>query len=188
LRFGIDAALIDALHAVGALFHDAAAAHADVRVAHHLVLRRVPILEEQEIKPAHLIWTVVLAVARADAPVVDHIVQAFRGVAGRGYRANNLARRVLALHARDWLEIGFRIVAIALVVDIDANPVHVTPEQRLVLADHRDVIFRLTREDAVVASHALVEVDQTSHTRSWGREFLPLPGFPLLRWQSSDVS
>src|SRR5205809_6656423 len=55
----------DALHAIRALFHNATATYADVGIAHHLVLRRVPVLEEQEIKPPDFIRTVVRAVARA---------------------------------------------------------------------------------------------------------------------------
>ena len=33
LALGVDARMVDALHAIGALLHDAAAAHGDVRVA-----------------------------------------------------------------------------------------------------------------------------------------------------------
>src|SRR5579862_3292451 len=62
---GINAMLVDALYAVSTLFHDAAAAHGHVRIAHHLVLRSLPVLEQQKIKPPHFVGTVVRAVAGA---------------------------------------------------------------------------------------------------------------------------
>ena len=58
-------ARVDALHAVGALLHHAAAADGDVRVALHLERRRVPVGVEQEVEPPHLVGTVVRAIARA---------------------------------------------------------------------------------------------------------------------------
>ena len=73
-------ARVDALHAVGALLHDAAAAHRDVGIAPQLEARRVPVLIEQEVEAAHLVRAVVRAVPRADAAVVDHVVQAFVAV------------------------------------------------------------------------------------------------------------
>ena len=42
----LDARVVDALHAVGALFHDAAAAHRDFRIALQLERRRLPVLED----------------------------------------------------------------------------------------------------------------------------------------------
>ncbi len=42
---GLDLRLLDALHAVGALFHDAAAAHGHVRIADPVKALRVPIRE-----------------------------------------------------------------------------------------------------------------------------------------------
>ena len=47
-----------------------------------------PILEEQEVEAAHFVGTVVRAIARTHAPVVDHVVQAFGGVLRRADRAN----------------------------------------------------------------------------------------------------
>src|SRR5258706_5933189 len=103
---GGDARLLDALHAVRALLHDPAAAHAHVGVALQLDGRRVPVLIEQEVEAPHLVGAVVRAVAGADAAVVDLVVQALVAVHGGGHRADLLARRVLALHARQGLEVG----------------------------------------------------------------------------------
>src|SRR5215469_9316793 len=157
---GVDAMLGDALDAVRALLHDAATPHGNVGVAHHLVLLRVPVLEEQEIKAANFVWAVVRAVARAHAPVVDHVVQAFGAVQRGADRAHQFAGRVFALHARNRLEVGLGIVAIALVVRIDANPVHVTPPNNLLFADDGDIVLRLAGDHAVVTTDTSVHVDR----------------------------
>src|SRR5258706_4672118 len=73
--FRLDAALGNALHAVGALLHHAARAHADFRVAHHLELRRRPVLVEEEVETPYLPRAVVRAIPRPDAAVVHHVVQ-----------------------------------------------------------------------------------------------------------------
>src|SRR5581483_9129362 len=124
---GIDASLRDALHAVRAFLHYAAAAHGDIGIAHHLQLRRLPVLEEQEVEASHLIGTVVRAIASSNAAVVHHVVEAFRAVYGRAYRTNHFAGRVLALHARNRLKEGARISGIALVIRVDTEPMHVPP-------------------------------------------------------------
>src|SRR5581483_3218278 len=109
---------------------------------------------------ADLIGTVVGAIPRADAPVVDHIVKAFAAVYGRTHRANHLAGRLLALHARDRFKEGLGVLAIPLVVGVHAEPVHVTSAIGLLLADYRDIVLRLASDNAVVASHACVQVDR----------------------------
>ncbi len=152
--------LADALHAVGAFLHDAAAADGHVRIAHELELGRLPVLEEQEVESPHLIGTVIRAVARADAAVVDHVVQAFARVNGRLYRTNKLAGRVFALHARDRLEETLGIVTRPVVISVDAQPVHVAALERLLFADDRNIVFRLAGDDAVVASDAGIQVDR----------------------------
>ena len=67
---------------------------------------KVGVLEEVE--AAHFVRAVVRAVPRADAAVVDHVVQALGAVDGRPDRADQFARRVLAVHARHRLEVGSR--------------------------------------------------------------------------------
>ena len=110
LLFRVDLGGVDALHAVGALLHHAAAAHRHVRIAQQLQARRFVIGEQEEIEPPHLVGAVVGAVARAHAAVVDHVVQAFGAVHGGLHRADQFARRVLALHARHRLVVDRRIV------------------------------------------------------------------------------
>ena len=152
--------LVDALHAVGALFHHTAAAHAHIGIAHHLVLRRLPVLEQQEIEAPHFVGTVVGAIARAHAAVVDHVIQAFAAVNRRAHRADHFAGSVLALLARHRLEVSLGIVAVALEVGIDAKPVHVPSENRLLLAHDRNIVFRLAGDDAVIAAHAGIHIDR----------------------------
>src|SRR5207245_11594539 len=96
LLLGRDAVLVDALHAVGALLHDAAAPHRDVGVALRLEALRLPVGVLEEVEAAHLVGAVVRAVARADAAVVDHVVQALGPVHRRLDGAHHLAGRVLA--------------------------------------------------------------------------------------------
>src|SRR5580698_1258140 len=105
LLLGFDFGCADALDAVGALFHHAAAANRHVRIAHAVLARRAPIRIQEEIKAPHLVWAVVGTVARAYAAVVHHLVDAVAAVHRGGYRANQLARRVFALHTRHRLEI-----------------------------------------------------------------------------------
>src|SRR5580658_6460944 len=158
--FGVNAALVDALDAVRTLFHDAAAAHADVGIAHHLVLRRIPILQEEEVEAAYFVGTVIRTIPRAHAAVVDHVVQAFGRVIGRAHRADDFTGRVFALHAGHGLEERLRIVAIAFVVGVDANPVHVAADVDLLFADDGNVVLGLAGDHAVVAADTFVEIDR----------------------------
>src|SRR5690606_39658615 len=87
-----------ALHAERALLHDAPLAHRDVRV--ELPVQRLRPLPREPVVVADLVRTVVGAVARPDAAVVDLTVQpvgrVVRGVDG----ADRLARRVAAVLAQ----------------------------------------------------------------------------------------
>src|SRR6185369_7926012 len=156
---GINPVLVDALHAVCAFFHDPAAAHGHVGIAHHLVLRSFPVLEEEEIEAPHLVGTVVGAIACAHAAVVHHVIQTFAAVHRRTNRADHFAGSVLALLAGHRLEVGLGIGAVTLEISIHAQPVHVPPEHSLLLADDGDIVLRLASDNAVVAAHAGIHVD-----------------------------
>src|SRR4029077_282642 len=99
--FRVDFRFVDALHAVGAFLHDSAAADSDIRVAQAVEAWSHPIGIKPEIKAAYFIGTVIGAIARADAAVVNHLVEAIVIVEGGADRAHHLAGRLLALHARD---------------------------------------------------------------------------------------
>ena len=79
---------------------------------------------------------------------------------GGAHRADDFAGSVLALHAGHGLEVCLGIVAVALIVGVDANPVHVAAEDGLLLADDGDVVLRLAGDHAVVAADARVQVDR----------------------------
>ena len=96
---GADLGFANALHAVSALLHHAAAAHGDVGVALQLDRFRHPVLKQEEIEAAHLIRAVIGAVTGADAAVVNHVIQAVAAVICGLHRADQFAGSVLALHA-----------------------------------------------------------------------------------------
>src|SRR5437588_6172025 len=78
-----DLGLADALDAVGAFLHDAAAAAAHVRVSLQLEAGRAVVgVVIEEVEAPDLVGAVVGAVARADAAVVDHLVEAVGAVDG----------------------------------------------------------------------------------------------------------
>src|SRR5581483_678995 len=150
---------VDALHAVRALLHDAARTDRDIGIAHRLERRRVVVGVVEEVEAANLVRAVVRAVARADAAVVGHVVQTFAAVRRGANRADRLARRVLALHARHGLVVDLGIRDVAAVVAIDADPVHLALAPHFVLADDRDVVLRLAGDHAAVAAGADRRVD-----------------------------
>src|SRR5262249_39937918 len=84
LRF--DLCGVDALHAVGAFLHHAAAANRDVGIPTELQARRVPVLIEKEVEASDFVRAVVGAVARTDTAVVHHVVQPLVAVSGRADR------------------------------------------------------------------------------------------------------
>ena len=140
----IDLHPIDPLRAVGALLHDAPRADRDVRVHRELEDVGRVLGEVEEIEAAHLVGTVVRAVAGPDAPVVDHHVEALRVVDGRGHGADLLAGSVLAVHAGNGLEDHLRAAGgLAGEVPVDPDPVHLAPLRDLDLADDRHVVLAL---------------------------------------------
>ena len=54
---------------------------------------------------------------------------------------------------------GFGLLGRAVVVDVDAQPVHVAPARDLLRADHRHVVLGLAGDDAGVAADARRGVD-----------------------------
>ena len=150
----------------------------------------------EEIEPPHLVRAVVRAIPRADAAVVDHVVEPLGAVHRRADGTDQFARSVLALHAGDGLEesadcvrssrglfVGDRLFVVA----IDADPVHFAAAHHLLFADDRDVVLRLAGDDARVAADAGIEIDghaQRSRAvghvlvvrSSLGRQFVVLVG------------
>src|SRR3954471_22135919 len=139
----VDALALDALHAVRALFHDAAAAHGDVGIHAHPARPADVAVVLEEVETAHLVRAVVAAIPRADAAVVGHLVQSLVAVDGGVDRADVLARRGLAVHAAERLGDHLGILDRPREVAVDADPLHLPTSHDLRLADDRDVVLRL---------------------------------------------
>ena len=80
---------------------------------------------------------------------------------GRRHRANHFTGRLFALLAKDRLKIravGFTQI-VTREISVDPEPVHFAASLDLLLADHRDVIFRLAGYDARIAADAGIQVD-----------------------------
>src|ERR1051325_3590311 len=78
---------------------------------------------------------------------------------GSGDRTDQLARRVLAVHAEYGLVIRGRPVEIAFVVAVDADPVHLAATRDLLLTDDRNVVLRLAGDHTGAAAGAGAQID-----------------------------
>src|SRR5690606_26454604 len=165
---GFDAGLLDALHAIRALFHDAAEPDGHVRVHAHLFGFGVLVVVVEEVETPHLEGAVVGAVARADAPVVHHVVEAVVRVHGGADGADFFAGCVFALLAAQRLKLQLRVFDIAGEVAVKAKPVHFTTAQDLLLAHGGNVVFGLTGDHARVATRAAVQVDDHAPLHALG--------------------
>ena len=126
--------------------------HASQNVAHVVI---------EKVEPAHLEGTVVRAIARADATIVGHHVQAILAVDGGIHRADGFTRRILAVLAHHRLRnhLRFRIVLVhAREIAVRANPVHLTAIDDLLLANDRNIILRLTGDHACRTTGADVKI------------------------------
>src|SRR5262245_20359895 len=167
---------LDALDAEGALLHHALRAHRDVRVQHERHRLRPGLdLVVEPVEAPDLVGAVVRAVARADAAVVDHAVQAGRRVVRREHGADRLAGRRAALLAehRRVAHVGVAELLGVLRpgatrqqgllagtdVALDAQPRHLARAHHLALADDRDVVLDGAGDDAGAAARAAVDVD-----------------------------
>src|SRR5262249_51361188 len=146
---------VDALHAHGALLHDALGAHHDVGVQRPVLgLGHVPVVGPV-VEAAGLVRAVVGAEPRADAPVLHHDVQPFLAVVGREGGADRLTRRGAAVlaHERRVPHVDFAVVG-HFDVALDAEPVHLAADPDVVGSDDRDVVLGDARGHAGVAARA----------------------------------
>ena len=114
----------NALHAVRALLHHPARAHGDVGVVHHRHGWPSRLVIVEEVEAPDLVRAVVRAEPRADAAVVDHLVQPVVAVDRRVDRADVLAGRLLAVLAEHRLDEHPRVVGGSDEVAVDPQPVH----------------------------------------------------------------
>ena len=193
--------LLDALHAIGALFHDASHADRDVRILLKLrqvsrILRQLlrpertfvvvavdALVEIKEVEAANLIWAVVRAIAGTDTTVVRHGVETLVVMDGGVGGADGLARGGFAMLAGDTHKRDLRVfrdgvaglLAAVEEVAVQADPMHVTSLQHLMAADDRNIILGLTGGHASVATRAGIEIDRHPPLLELQFGFMPLP-------------
>src|SRR5262249_13233962 len=71
--------------------------------------------------------------------------------------------RFLAVHAGHWLKVRrylIRVKRFAVVITIYSQPVHLPAARHFLLPDDRDVVLRLTGDDASATASAGSEVDR----------------------------
>ena len=141
---------LDPLHAHAALFHHSPGAHRHIWVQHHAAqgVRHVEIkfLVFRVVVPVeapHLVWAVVGAIARANAAVVDLLVQALRTRGGGQDRADGLARGILAVLAHHGLMNTDRIFLRTAVITVNSDPMHDAASFNLVLSHYGNIVLCL---------------------------------------------
>ena len=150
---------LDTLRAIGALLHHAARAHGDIGILGRVQRRILGRAIVEEIEAPHLVGTEAGAGPRPDAPVIDHLIDAFGTVGSGMHRTPHLAGRLLAMHARHRLEEAARRLDVALVVARNPQPVHLAAGLDLLLADDGHVVFRGAGHHAGIAADAGIDID-----------------------------
>src|SRR5439155_4951951 len=158
----------DPLHAEGALLHHAFLPHRDVRIEEHVervgpaLPLTAPLGVIVPVEVAHLVGTVVGAVARADAAVIDLAVQAVGRVVRGVHRAHRLAGRVAALLAQHRGHHGADGATphTAGVVALDPEPAHLPASGHELFPDGREVVLGVARGYAGGAAGAFGQVDR----------------------------
>src|SRR6267142_1914886 len=139
---------LNPLDAEAALFHDAPGADENIGVQHHAAQRAFHVEIEFRIfgvvvpvEAAHLIRTVVGAVARSDTAVIDLLIEPFGTGGGGKHRTDRLAGRILTVLAHHGLMDADGILFGAAVVAVDTQPVHDANALHLVPTDDGDIVF-----------------------------------------------
>src|SRR3989475_5187511 len=146
----------DALNAHRALLHDPELTDRHIGVQLHVERRGELVLEPVE--AAHVVGTVVAAVARAHAAVVDLPVQALLGPVGGEDGADRLARRALTVLAAQRQARGPGGAPGPFGPALDAGPPELPSVRRLGAPDDGDVVLRPARDPARLAADARVHV------------------------------
>ena len=149
-------ALANSLHAERALFHDTFGANGDIRV--QILSVRVVDIAFPEVEETHMVRTIVGAVARSNAAVVDLNIQALLVVVRSVHRAHGLTGGIVAVLAEHRQEARLYIGVFTFPIALYANPVHRALLQYNVLKVERDVVFRMASDDASLATGAAVEI------------------------------
>ena len=147
----------DALVAEGALLHHAAFAQGDVGV--QLQIERSLPLRFKPVEDTNRVGAGVGAIACADATVVDLRVQTFRGLVTRVGGTDRLAGCGVALLAKYRNVFHPHVGPFALPVSFNANPGEHPAFGGFLFSHGRDIVFRLTGDDAGLAARAAVFID-----------------------------
>ena len=158
--FGIDADGVDALNAIGALFHDPTPAHGDLGVIHRCEARLVVLGVLVEIKAADFVRAIVGAEACTDTAIVNLQVEPFVIVDGGRDRTDQFAGGVFAVHARHGLMVELGIVRAAFVVGVHTNPKHVAPAIDLVFAHNWYVVLDFAGDETGVAADTSSKINR----------------------------
>jgi len=113
-----------------------------------------------EVEAAHLVGTVIRAITRAHAAVVDHLVEPFGSMHRGANRAYLFAGRIFTVLTGHGLEVGARAGQVAFKIGIHAEPLHIAPDAHLLFTYHRDIVLGITTDDAGIAAGATVHVDR----------------------------
>ena len=148
---------INALHAERTLFHDALAAHGDVRI--ELRVERLRPVRLPEVEEPHVVRAVVAAVARSDAAIVDLHIQALAVVLDRIHRAHRLAGSVLTVLAQHRQKARLHVGEFAFPIALDADPLFGAVLDETLLFIDGNIVLRLAGHHACLAAGAAVDVD-----------------------------
>ena len=147
-------ALADPLHTEGALFHDAFGANGNVGI--EILSLLFFEIAFPEIEEPRMVGTVVSAIARANATVVDLNVQPLLVMVRRVYRTHRLAGCVVAMLTEHGQKTRFDVGVFPFPIALDANPINCPLLNHNVFEVERDIVFGMAGDNASLAARAAV--------------------------------
>src|ERR1051326_374798 len=191
--------VLNTLDAVTAFFHHAAHSDGDVGILDHLeqvpfvifavverpLVKAVVNVEAalvviEKVESPDLVRTVIRAITSANAPVINHDVEAFLVVNGGVDRTNVLTWRGFTMLAKHWLRYDLRVINPFLellivfnfesseafmllrrggIVAVDAQPVHFASAKNLRATDNRNIVFALAGHHTRGAADARIQIN-----------------------------
>ena len=131
------------------------------RLARHLT----ELGHDDGMRHAAHVRTIIRAITRADAAIIDLQVQAFLVMQRCADGANHFTRRIFALHAlAPSLVEHFGIYGRSAKISVHANPVHHASPRDFLFADDGNVIFRLASNCAGVTADARAQINRHAPT------------------------
>src|SRR5581483_3316147 len=138
--------MVDTMNTERALLDQALRSNGDVWI--EVRAHRLGPIVLVEVEEPHVPLTVVRAISRANAAIVDLNVQAVVAVVDRIHRADRLAGRVLAVLTEHRNEARLDVGELSLPVPLDANPfLRAVVEKQLLVVDGK-IVLRLASDHA----------------------------------------